>query len=144
MKDTKESREAEKAQMQALADAMTCYISQDECGDCVIQGKYGNIHVDGVGYCVAIMLNTVRQFTFAMKQVKPFCELRQQGDTEGAFHMCAIPSKAQCVLLREIIGVRKIMEFTPEVLASKRESMSRARQSLEEKGLSGSLARSNG
>lgn len=110
-------RERERAQIAALAEALHCRFSRDDCADYVIQGQSGNIHVDSAGYSVAVMLETKMQWTYALKSLRKFCSLRQRGDTEGVLHMAGLPTPAQAALLRNVLRVRKVKELSPETIA---------------------------
>ena len=131
MQNISESRIAEAAQMESLAKFMHCRVTRDECGDAVIQGKAGNIHVDGSGYSVAVMLDSSQQWTWAKKRLR-FCQVRQDGDEEGVLHLAQLPTPEQAETLRDILSVHKIPEYTPETLELKRSLMRRARESLKE------------
>jgi len=109
-------RERERSHIAALAAALHCRFTRDDCADYVIQGQSGNIHVDGAGYSVAVMLETKMQWTYALKALRKFCELRQRGDTEGVLHMASLPTPAQAEVLREALGVKKRRECSDETL----------------------------
>ena len=121
MKNTDASRKEESEQMQRLANRMKCRVTHDECGDAVISGKSGNIHVDGAGYSVSVLLETGQQWTWAKKSLCEFSMLRQDGDTEGVVHMKRLPSPEHAETLRLMLRIPKLFEFTPEVLEKKRE-----------------------
>ena len=109
-------RERERAQIDRLASVMHCRFTRDDCADYVIQGQSGNIHIDGAGYSVAVMLETKMQWTYALRALHKFCELRQRGDTEGVLHMAGLPTPAQAEALREALGVKKRRECSDETL----------------------------
>ena len=112
MRDTTQDRAQERVHMERLAAAMKVRARRDECGDPTIQGRTGNIHVDGAGYLVAVMLGTARQWHFAKQKLRAFCPLRQAGDSEGALYMATILTAEQAEVLREVLGVRKRREVS--------------------------------
>ena len=114
MRDTAESRAIEKQRIEALAALMKVRFSRDACGDWYIEGRRGNIHADGNGYSVAVMLDTARQWTAAKGKLAGFCEVRQDGDTEGVLYMHVLPTTARSVILREVVHVPKIREVSDE------------------------------
>jgi len=113
-------------QLQLLADVLRVSAGRDECHDPIIHGKRGNVHVDGTGYSVAIMLTTARQWTTTKKKLSQFCSLRQDGDTEGVVFLPKLPTRRQATILRKIIGLRKRPNYSPEVLEAKREALKKA------------------
>ena len=50
-----------------------------------------------------------------------FCELVLDGDTEGVFRLRRLPSIEQAAEIRDILGLRKRVEWTPEELARRQE-----------------------
>ena len=116
--------------MEALAAALGAHVRRDPCNDPVIEGRRGNIHVDGVGCIVAVMLASARQWTAAKAKLLDFCELRQNGDAEGVLHLAALPTPAQARLLRGVLRIRKRQQYSPAVLQEKRKAIQKARECL--------------
>mgnify|MGYP001159160100 CR=1 FL=1 len=119
MLNTTESRELERSHIQALATAMCVHSYTDPCGDPFIKGSKGNIHTDGSGYSVYVQRKTKKTWTNAKKLLTPFCILKQDGDVDGVLHLPSIPPSEHLTTLRECLRVRKIIQYTPEVLEKK-------------------------
>lgn len=103
--------------MKKLAKLMRVHVRRDPCGDVVIQGKRGNIHLDGAGgYSVAVMLKTARKWNIVRPALLAFCELQRDGNTEGLLSMSKLPAPAQAEYLREVLRARNIPENAPEVM----------------------------
>jgi len=113
-----------------LAEAMNVRVKRDECHDLVIQGKRGNIHEDGTGYSVAVLLGSARAWTAAKRKLAGFCELRQDCDWEGVLFMPAIPGPEALAALRGILKIHKVPQYSVEVLERKRQIARRARESI--------------
>ena len=109
---------------------MNAKIRRDDCGDPVIAGKHGNIHTDGTGYSVAVMLNTARLWHAAKTKLTGFSILRQDGDTEGVVYLPALPNKKQATTLRHVLGVRKTTVMSASTLAARRKAIEKARKAL--------------
>lgn len=145
------TRDDEKEAIAALAAAMGVHPSQEwiketnvhqktgqrrnvegHFGDPVIEGRIdrqayveNTIHADGTGYSVMISVETRMQLTYALRALEDFCEVRQRGDTEAVLFMPKIPTAEQCETLRQYLSIRKIVEYTPEVLAAKRAAIAK-------------------
>lgn len=118
----------EQTAIERLAEVLRVHVRRDECNDQVIQGASGNVHEDGQGYSVAVMLHHGRSLRVALEKLAGFCKVRQHGDTEAVLHVERMPTPEQAAALREVLGVRKIPVYSPEVLERKRESLARAIQ----------------
>ena len=122
MRDTTESRAVQTAHLELLAKPMRCRVTRDECLDPVIQGKRGNVHVDGLGYSVAVLAPTRHGWNLAKEKTTGFCQVRQDGDTEGVLHVPVLPNKGQAVVIRRLIKAHKVKECSPETLERLRAS----------------------
>jgi len=63
---------------------------------------------------------SVRQWTAHKKRLS-FCELTQDDDQEGCFRLHRLPTPAEAEVIRDIIGIRKRIDLSPEELARRRE-----------------------
>ena len=50
----------------------------------------------------------------------------QDGDEEGCFRLFALPTPQEAVVIRDVMGLRKRVDYTPDTLERKRASMARA------------------
>lgn len=98
----------------ALAEVLRARVRRDECGDSVIIGRRGSVHGDGQGFSVAVMLDTPRQWTAAKAKLQRFCQVRQDGDSEGVVFMAAVPDAAGCALLRDLLRIPQLRRLKPE------------------------------
>ncbi len=97
--------------MEKLAELMCVKVSIDECRDRVIEGKCGNIHVDGDGgpggYCVALLCGTARRLRRALEKVASFSRVGVVGDGEAVVYVGGDISRSDAVVLRSVLGVKK-------------------------------------
>ncbi|HEY3319243.1 MAG TPA: hypothetical protein VGP72_02060 [Planctomycetota bacterium] len=114
-------------QIEVLAKNLRAHVKLDPCRDPVIQGRCGNIHADGSGYSVAVMLQTARQWTSAKNKLR-FCVVRQDGDTEGVVLLATKPTRSQAAVLRQILGIKKRPDFSAATLAAKRAAFKKSAQ----------------
>ena len=122
--------------IERLAKCMRVRFRRDECGCACIIGKQGNIHEDGAGYSLLVMLDTARKWSAAKAKLKGFCQLRQDGDTEGVLYLARLPTLEQAEMLRTVLGIRKVPDYSLELLESKREAMRRINESTGKKRVS--------
>jgi hypothetical protein len=50
-----------------------------------------------------------------------FAELTQDGDTDGCFRLHRLPTDDDAAIIRDILGIRKRVEFSPEELARRQD-----------------------
>lgn len=124
----------ERLHVDRLAGVLGAKARRDECGDACIVGKRGNIHADGTGFSVAVMLDTARAWAAARKKLGRFCRLVAAGDTEGVLHLPGLPTREQAAALRAVLGIAKRPVYTPELLEAKRAVARAARQRLTARG----------
>lgn len=107
--------------MRRLASDLKVRAVRDACGDPVIDGRHGNIHNDGEGFSVAVMCDTARKWSSVRGSLAALGELRQNGDTEGVFHVkYPFSGRRNRTILRKSIGAKKIKDMPPSVLANLR------------------------
>ncbi|UFW85356.1 hypothetical protein BjapCC829_36450 [Bradyrhizobium barranii] len=58
------------------------------------------------------------QWTWFKKRL-PFCEVTQDGDSEGCFRLSRLPTAAEAEVIRDIIGIRKRMDLSAEAQAER-------------------------
>jgi hypothetical protein len=86
-------------------------------------GCYASTWGDGKSWQLVVMPEqeiSVRQWT-AHKKRLPFAELTQEGDEEGCFRLHRLPTAAEAETIRDIIGIRKRVDYSPEELARRQE-----------------------
>jgi hypothetical protein len=128
-----------------LVEALGCRdaaLRRDECGDWRINGKYGYIYaVPGIpwggmekteGFQIYFRgaaefeePSTSRGWTFA-KEAMPFAKVTQDGDMEGLLFLDRLPTAAEAEIIRDKLWIAKKAEYSEEVMAQKREAMSKA------------------
>jgi hypothetical protein len=50
-----------------------------------------------------------------------FCELTQDGDSEGCFRLSRLPTPAEAEEIRSVLGIWKKVEWSPEELARRQQ-----------------------
>jgi hypothetical protein len=103
-----------------LASAMRAKVTRDQCGDRIIAGRYGNIHEDGTGFLIAVLDQSANGRPKRWGNIKrklAFCQLRQDGDSEGCLHLPRLPNRAEAALIRWAIGAKKRKEYGEATLA---------------------------
>jgi hypothetical protein len=103
-------------QISSLATALNCHTSRDGANEPCISGHSGNIHCDGSGFSIAILLETSQQLTWALRSLKPLkLQIKQLGDSEAVIFIPAIISNpSHCELLRSYLGIKKIRELSED------------------------------
>jgi hypothetical protein len=115
-------------------DSRSDALRRDECGDWAIFGKRGHIYAvpligpaevaNGVPITVGFQLvigtaiehesrNSSRQWTADKKRLA-FCEVTQDGDEEGCMILDRMPTKAEAVLIRAVIGIPKARHLSDD------------------------------
>jgi hypothetical protein len=116
---------AQLAEMLAALNASPSALRHDECGAWIIRGRPGcYAATDGKAWQLVVTpheMISARQWT-AHKKRLAFCELTQDGDGEGVFRLGRLPTAAEAEVIRDVIGIRKRMELTPEELARRQEA----------------------
>ena len=121
--------EADRAQQKALLAALGAWdraLRRDECRAWTISGEHGAIHTygDGHTWIMFVACRSDYHWTHTKKRLR-FCELRLDCDGEGTLRLHQLPTSEQAEAIRDILGIRKRMEFTPEDLERRRASMTR-------------------
>jgi len=127
--DSSSDAEADRAQQRELLTALGAggrALRRDDSGAWAIIGSRGTIHTfgDGQTWLVFIRCRSRLHWTYT-KQRLAFCTLCQDGDDEGTLRLHRLPTAAEATLIRDILGIRKRMEFAPEDLERRRASMTK-------------------
>lgn len=117
-----------------LVEALGCRdnaLRRDECGDWAICGKTGHIYAipgtlqrRGVVPGFQIFMGcdnpgeelTVRQWSAIKSAMKPFTDITNDGDSEGAFFLDRLPTSAEAEIIRRYVGIPKKREMSEEEL----------------------------
>lgn len=122
-----------------LVEALGCQptaLRRDGCGDWMISGERGHIYaVPGSldrpkdeGFQIMIGdCGTVRQWSAVRAALKPFTELANDGDREGAMFMFRLPEPEEAEAIRRYVGLRKRREDSEETLSALRERVGKYR-----------------
>jgi hypothetical protein len=137
-----------------LVEALGCWdraLRRDECGDWAVFGKLGHIYaIPGTlnrpnteGFQIYFRgapefeePSNSQAWTWAKKLLDPFCEVTQDGDTEGILFLDRLPTPAEAEVIRDKLTIRKRVEYDEETLARKREAALIARKSWSQKSAS--------
>ena len=132
MKNTYRTTDAasqDKAQLAELLDALNASPStlrRDEGGLWILRGRpgcYVSTWGDGAGWQLVVTPEqeiSALQWTWFKKRLA-FCEVTQDGDSEGCFRLHRLPTPAEAEIVREILGIRKRVEYSPEELARRQQ-----------------------
>jgi hypothetical protein len=132
MKNTYPSHEdasRDKANLNLLLEALNASPSalrRDENGLWILRGRpgcYVSTWGDGASWQLAVVPKqeiSALQWTWFKKRLA-FCELTQDGDSEGCLRLHRLPTPAEAEIIREILGIRKRVEYSPEELARRQE-----------------------
>jgi hypothetical protein len=123
-----EADKAQQARLLAALDGWERALRRDECGAWCIAGKRGRIHTwgDGKTWVLSVSCHSVRAWT-ATKARLGFCIVTQDGDDEGCLRLSGLPSSEQAATIRDILGIRKRVAYSDEVLAAKVAAAARLR-----------------
>jgi hypothetical protein len=110
-------------------------LRRDECGDWAIWGSNGHIYAVASNVFQLMVgcdydnqkWSSARGWESAKKRLK-FGRVTQDGDEEGSIILDQLPSKPEAKEIRFILGIPKKVEFSPEVLAQKRQAFPRTRE----------------
>jgi hypothetical protein len=126
--------DADRVQQKELLVALNAWtraLRRDECGAWCIRGTSGSVHTwgDGATWVLYVACRSKRHWS-ATKLRLVFCIVTQDGSTEGCLRLLQLPTSEQAAVIRDVLGIRKRTEFTPEDLERRRASMSRASPAL--------------
>jgi hypothetical protein len=128
-RDREEERGDRRQQEQLLAalDAAPSQLRRDECGSWVITGRRGAIHTwgDGESWLAYVRCRSRQHWTFTKRRLA-FMTVTQDGDEEGCLRLFRLPSPQEAVVIRDVTGLRKRVDYGPDTLERKRASMAKA------------------
>lgn len=126
---TANEADLDKALLVELLDALNASpaaLRRDEAGLWTLRGRpgcYVSTWGDGKSWQLVVAPEqeiSIRQWT-AHKSRLAFAELTQDGDQEGCFRLYQLPTAAEADVIRDIVGIRKRVNFSPEELARRQE-----------------------
>src|SRR5262245_11874809 len=125
--DSASAAESDRAQLRELLAALGARdrsLRRDECGAWAIIGSRGTIHTlgDGQTWVLFVACRSPTHWTYTKRRLA-FCTLTQDGDDEGTLRLHRLPTDAEATLIRDILGIRKRTEFSPEDQERRRASM---------------------
>jgi hypothetical protein len=111
----------------AALDAAPSQLRRDECGSWVIAGRRGAIHTwgDGKMWVAYVRCRSPQHWTFTKRRLA-FMTVTQDGDEEGCLWLFRLPSPQEAVVIRDVTGLRKRVDYAPNALERKRASMAKA------------------
>jgi len=127
--ETVADAEADRAQQRALLAALNVWdraLRRDECGAWRIDGKHGSVHTwgDCKSWVLHVSCRSKLHWTATKKRLG-FCEVAQDGDDEGCLRLQQLPTQQQASVIRDVLGIRKRVEFGAEDLERRRALMKR-------------------
>ena len=108
-------------------DAAPAQLRRDECGSWIIAGRRGAIHTwgDGKSWLAYVRCRSRQHWTFTKRRLA-FMTVTQDGDEEGCLRLFRLPSPQEAVVIRDVTGLRKRVDYGPDTLDRKRASMAKA------------------
>jgi len=119
----------DKAQLAELCEALNAspsVLRRDETALWILRGRpgcYVSTWGDGAGWQLVVTPEqeiSALQWTWFKKRLA-FCEVTQDGDSEGCLRLHRLPTPAEAEIVREILGIRKRVEYSPEELARRQQ-----------------------
>jgi hypothetical protein len=124
-----EERDDRRQQERLLAalDATPSQLRRDECGSWIIGGRRGAIHTwgDGKTWLAYVRCRSRQHWTFSKRRLA-FMTVTQDGDEEGCLRLFDLPTPEEAVVIRDVMGLRKRVEYAADTLERKRASMAKA------------------
>jgi hypothetical protein len=133
-----DNRDADKAHLVELFNALDVspkVLRRDVYGRWILRGRELGCYVstwDDKSWYIVIASErfTVRQWS-AHKRRLSFCELTQEGDVEGCFRLSRLPTQSEAEVIRNIVGLRKRADISPETREAMSIRLSEANKRLE-------------
>ena len=118
-----EAAAVDKARMEAFQTALNASpmtLRRDQAGLWILRGSRGYASSWGGVDAWQLVPESVsaRRWT-SYKNRLAFCEIVQDGDTEGVLRLDRLPSPEEAVEIRDILGLRKRTELTEEQIAER-------------------------
>ena len=126
-RDQERAGRQQQEQLLAALDAAPSQLRRDECGSWIIAGRRGAIHTwgDGKTSGVYVIGRSCRHWTMIKRRLA-FMTVTQDGDEEGCLRLFRLPSPQESVVIRDVMGLRKRVDYAPDTLERKRASMAKA------------------
>jgi hypothetical protein len=110
-------KDEDKAQLLRLIDALGAperALRLDECEAWRIQGSRGHIYGwgDGQAWVMYCCCRSPRGWTSTKKRLAGFSTITQDGDGEGCLKLDRLPTAAEAVIIRDVLGIRKRMALS--------------------------------
>jgi hypothetical protein len=110
-------KDEDKAQLLRLLDALGAperALRLDDCEAWRIQGSRGHIYGwgDGQAWVMYCCCRSSRSWTSTKKRLAGFFTVTQDGDSEGCLKLERLPTAAEAVVIRDVLGIRKRMELS--------------------------------
>ena len=126
----RQEEQDDRAQQERLVDALDVSPSQlgrDDCGLWVVRGRQGSIQTwgDGKRWVACVICRSKQHWTFTKKRLS-FMSVTQDGDDEGCLRLSDLPTPKQAAAIRDVLRLRKRVEYSPETLERKRASIAKA------------------
>ena len=105
---------------QAALNASPSTLRRDQAGLWILRGSRGYASSWGDGRSWQLIPESVsaRRWT-SYKNRLAFCEILQDGDTEGVLRLERMPTAAEAAEIRDILGLRKRMELSEDQIAER-------------------------
>ena len=128
--DNRDQAQEDRRQQERLLEALgaaPAQLRRDEAGWWVIAGQRGTIQTwgDGRTWLVYVRCRSPQHWTFTKRRLV-FMTVTQDGDEEGCLRLFQIPAPHEAVVIRDVMGLRRRVDYAPEALERKRASMARA------------------
>ena len=109
-----------------LLDSRASALRRDECGDWGINGLDGHIYAVPEGFQFVVFKQGPRGWNVAKYRLA-FCAVTQDGDTEGAFILDRLPSRAEAKIIRVVLRIPKRRHLSEAQREIATERLARAR-----------------
>ena len=116
-----ETDRAQQSQLLAALGAWHRALRRDTCSAWCIRGSEGHIYTwgDGKTWALWVHCRSPRHWT-ATKTRLAFCDVTQDCDAEGCLRLPRLPTLAEATVIREVLGIRKRAELSPQELERRR------------------------
>ena len=107
-------------------DSRASALRRDECSDWRINGLDGHIYAVPEGFQFVVFKQGLRGWNVAKYRLA-FCTVTQDGDTEGAFILDRLPSRAEAEIIRAVLRIPKRRHLSEAQREIATERLARAR-----------------
>jgi hypothetical protein len=95
-------------------------LRRDDAGLWILRGSRGYVSTWGDGVSWQLVVFTARQWNFRRDVLAAFAEVTWDGDTYGCLLLRRLPTVDEADVIRDILGIRKRVEMSEELLAGHR------------------------